>query len=413
MHSPPATKEWSNSIYSYDKNSLFKLLPLQDKNTYKVLRGYFNFNAGKLKNFKRLAKAKIFISKPEIKHSINKVVITIYTYNREKFYFIYKLKKLSKLFINNFKYNKAKLLLKRTKFIYKYIRNEYISRLSTLLKNTFNKKNLDKYYLNFLDIIIIKLLDYNNFLKKKKNREFVSYLKNNKEKFILNLMKKFLKIEYKNILLYKYYYAMLYFNSYKFNINNLLGLKEILSKIYNKKIELNIINLKYLYLDNNIFTEAIVRKLKDRKKRIQKVLKMSLRLVRKPSLNIYLYNKPYLIYLENILHTKNLKKEMTYTKNIIFKPFAYKTRLLLFFLKHKVVSGIRIQGTGRLTQRLTASRSMSKEKYKGSLKNLNSSYANLPTIMLRGFVKSNLQYVNLNSKTRNGAFGVKSWLSCY
>jgi hypothetical protein len=33
--------------------------------------------------------------------------------------------------------------------------------------------------------------------------------------------------------------------------------------------------------------------------------------------------------------------------------------------------------------------------------------------MLRGYVKSNLQYTIQNSKTRNGAFGLKSWVSSH
>ena len=67
---------------------------------------------------------------------------------------------------------------------------------------------------------------------------------------------------------------MLYFNGYIFNTNNLLPLKDVLKRIYSKKIELNIINLKYLYLDSNIFAEAITRKLKDRNKRVLRVLKL-------------------------------------------------------------------------------------------------------------------------------------------
>jgi hypothetical protein len=31
--------------------------------------------------------------------------------------------------------------------------------------------------------------------------------------------------------------------------------------------------------------------------------------------------------------------------------------------------------------------------------------------MLRGIVKSNLQYSTINSKNRNGAYGVKGWVS--
>jgi hypothetical protein len=33
--------------------------------------------------------------------------------------------------------------------------------------------------------------------------------------------------------------------------------------------------------------------------------------------------------------------------------------------------------------------------------------------MLRGYVKSNLQYTLINSKTRNGTFGLKGWVSSH
>jgi hypothetical protein len=84
---------------------------------------------------------------------------------------------------------------------------------------------------------------------------------------------------------------MLYFNSYLFNTYNILALKDILKKIYSKKIVLNIINLKYLYLDSNIFAEAITRKLKDRKKRVLRVLKLGLKLTKKPFFKIHFHKE--------------------------------------------------------------------------------------------------------------------------
>jgi hypothetical protein len=50
-------------------------------------------------------------------------------------------------------------------------------------------------------------------------------------------------------------------------------------------------------------------------------------------------------------------------------------------------------------------------RWKGGLKNEESSFKGLSTIMLRGHVKSNIQYSFINSKTRNGAFGIKGWVS--
>jgi hypothetical protein len=80
-------------------------------------------------------------------------------------------------------------------------------------------------------------------------------------------------------------------------------------------------------------------------------------------------------------------------------------------LNHKNMAGVRLEAKGRLTRRFTASRSVFKIKWKGSLKNIDSSYRGLSSVMLRGHVKSNVQYSVVNSKTRNGAFGLKGWIS--
>jgi hypothetical protein len=73
--------------------------------------------------------------------------------------------------------------------------------------------------------------------------------------------------------------------------------------------------------------------------------------------------------------------------------------------------GIRVEAKGRLTRRARASRSVFKMKWKGGLKNVDSSFRGLSTVMLRGHVKSNVQYSLVNTKNRKGAFGVKGWVS--
>jgi hypothetical protein len=101
------------------------------------------------------------------------------------------------------------------------------------------------------------------------------------------------------------------------------------------------------------------------------------------------------ILLQKILPSFSKKKEED-IQNIILNS-----------IKHKFISGVRLEATGRLTRRLTAARSVFKLKYKGSLKNIDSSYKGLSSVILRGHVRSNLQYTNINSKTRNGSFGIK------
>ena len=73
--------------------------------------------------------------------------------------------------------------------------------------------------------------------------------------------------------------------------------------------------------------------------------------------------------------------------------------------------GIRVEAKGRITRRFTAARSVFKVKFKGGLKNVDSSFKGLSAIMLRGYAKSNVQYSFISSKNRNGAYGVKGWIS--
>ena len=105
-HYPPASKEWFNSIYSYNKN-FTKTLPIVDNTVNKLIKSYFNLNP--LSNnkkssrvqvrFKRLSLNRILVSRAEMKHTNNKVIITVYLYNKNKKFFLYKLKNLYKTFI--------------------------------------------------------------------------------------------------------------------------------------------------------------------------------------------------------------------------------------------------------------------------------------------------------------------------
>ena len=225
----------------------------------------------------------------------------------------------------------------------------------------------------------------------------------------------------KGIYIIKWYKKNIYYSRYKFNIKSILSVKSILSKLYNSnKIEINVINLKYLYLDGNILALTVVRKLKNRKIRVLKVIRMALKLSKKPYINKFYTDLLNVNSLDTILIEKNLSlsfdnnnNSIPLNKDLIYKPASYKGRIVFFYLKHKIISGMKLQGTGRLTKRLTALRSISKSMGKGSLKNRASSYNGLSTVVLRGYVKSNLQYININSYNRIGAYGIKSWISSY
>jgi hypothetical protein len=407
VHYPPSVNEWHNSIYTYNKRALVSLLT-KDSIVYTLLDNYFNLKPSKWMKIKIKRKweslKRIFISKPEIKHSSNKVIITVYTLNKEKLYFLKKLKNLNKMFTRKVKYRKftlsfrkfkfeLKKRLKKWNFVNKYLENGIIFPFIIRIK----KPQIINFFFNIINNT--KSLLYKDIytLKEKKNL------------FILNVLKKFLDYKLKKIYIYKTYTSLLYLNNLKFNINLMLGLKNILYKIYNKKIELNIVNLKYLYLENSILANAVVRKLNNRKKRILKVIRKALRLAKMPKLDplLKIRKTKKIIYIkkDNILTNKYndlFKKSKNNVLKTVFKR-----------LNNKHVIGVRLEGKGRLTRRLTASRSIFKSYYKGGLKNIFSSFQGLSAVMLKGFVNSNVQYTNINSKNRNGSFGLKSWIGSF
>ena len=236
-----------------------------------------------------------------------------------------------------------------------------------------------------------------------------------------------------------YYKLLLNLNKSKFENKFLLKLKPLITKFYNKEVEFNIVNLKTLYLNSDIFTEAISLKLKNRNNRLLQVLRSSLSMIKLPKINRIReqYNKVNIkeLWVNKINNLNvNFLDCKYYNKDILNKLLLdlfnnsaciinkennksriNNSNLLLNFilnsLKHKNMAGARLEAKGRLTRRFTASRSVFKIKWKGSLKNIDSSYKGLSSTILRGYAKSNVQYSMVNSKTRNGAFGLKGWIS--
>jgi hypothetical protein len=89
--------------------------------------------------------------------------------------------------------------------------------------------------------------------------------------------------EYKVI---RYYKILLKLNKAKFEDFFILRLKPLVKKIYKKEVEFNIINLKTIYYNSDIFTQAIALKLKNRNNSLLRVLRSALYLVKLPKVNI-------------------------------------------------------------------------------------------------------------------------------
>jgi hypothetical protein len=326
--------------------------------------------------FRKLSTNKIFLSNGEFKHTNDKVSITLYIYNRQKYNYLYKLKK---------RYVK---LFSKIRFLKK------LNLIKSIGSNILKKQNEKK---NILD----------NILPSYKARvSLVQHL----------YYKKFIKKSLKRLKYYMFYKQLIYINQNKYTLSYLQGLIYLLKKIYNKNIEFNLINLKYFYFNSDIFSQPLVLKLR-RKRKVLYYLKSFVRKVNINRAKINLKSNNYYFDLQNIYKIKNvdilnnllfklLKQNKENSRYKFFKS-SFLKKLIFSYIKYKRVSGVRLEASGRLTKRYTASRSLHKVMYKGNLKNTLSSVKGYSSVVLRGNSRPNLGYTKLNSKARIGSFGIK------
>jgi hypothetical protein len=457
---PPACQEWSNNIYVYN-NITIKNVSVAQKNLTRLIISYFNLFFSKnllyskriITRFKRLAVNKIFISKAELKHTSDKVIITLYIYNEERRILINRLKRIEALLfpsLNNvsLEANRNKVsslnLIKRIDFLFGNEAFSFLFLLEEIKRYIIEEINLEKKGLLAIDkfnireekLLVIKGLEKNLsevltvIYRSRNDTIFLKYYENIYRKYLTKTLLE------KEIATVAYYKLLLNLNKYKFEDIILLRLSPLISKLYNKKVEFNIVNLKAVSLNSDIFTQAIALKLRNRDNKLLTVLRYFLYMIKLPTVNLLKERFAY-VNIKTLWENKvrnltinslalklkrdrindllaDLFKTSNYTNNYLGDEIALKPSLLnnvLLFLKHKSMAGVRLEVRGRLTRRFTASRSVLKIKWNGSLKNVDSSYRGLSSVMLRGHVKSNVQYSIVNSKTRNGAFGLKGWIS--
>jgi len=395
-HFPSSTRYWDSSIFTYNNNAL-SLIPNISRLAIKFIRNYFYLYNRKIESKirrkkiynrrRKLSINRIFLSKGEFKHTNNKVIITLYIYNKQKNNYLLKLRKryLSKFLINI-------LSLKKKNAIKSLSRKNILSNKLILLKK------LKKISINGT----LALIDANLF-KPKIARILKDLHQNNKiknfkvvSKYVNKFYKKFIKKSLRRLFIYTYYRRLIYINKSRFNYTYLQYIKNKLQVLFNKNIEFNFINLKYFYLNSNILSESILLKIRKNRRRLMRHLS-----------NL---EKKVKIIKKRVILGELIKKE-----NLNTKKYFYNNRLLykniIKNLKYKHIAGFRLEANGRLNKRYTASRSINKVKYKGNLLNIDSSYKGLSSVLLRNNLNSNLQYTKLNSKTRIGSFGLKGWVS--
>jgi len=560
-HYPPAAQEWYNSIYTYNQNYI-KSLPALDKSLSVLLKSYSNmipgrFSTRKVKLFlkakklkgkqkrilirklkvkriikhKRLTPRQVFVGKGSLKHTSDKVTITLYTYSLLKRFLLRKIKRLI-----HFLYFPQKTLVlyitkdlldpqgKRRRISYNrplslqefLYSPEYHKILTKHVKIKVPRKNkptrkakrkakakasrptkysdankIPSYWITFYEAYLsftisnIKkvtrrlsiIIEYYAFLTKLV-QDKVLY---DKQKLIIfmPIVTKFKSSQYSKRFFFsvhkarKLYLARLlrfswalYINNLKFKHPTLVSkLKSLVRNLYGKKVEFNVVELKKMHLSSDIFTQVVALKLKNRNNKLYKVLRSSLSKVNIPNVSRISERFSYFDkdnYLPNKIRNSNISAmfsashnealnninvinslniplashNTTYNKtkdslNNLLSDFFPPAEVMvdvvkdrtsetispisindyvLKNLKHLKLAGVRVEAKGRLTRRFKAQRSVFKMKYKGGLKNVDSSFKGLSAVMLRGIVKSNVQYSIISSKNRVGAYGIKGWV---
>jgi len=308
-HFTPAAQEWFNSIYTYNKNSI-KSLSIADKNLMYLLKSYFNSKIKhkilntKRKNkekpmlpkLRRLSGKRIFIGKGDLKHTSTRVIITFYVYNTESMFLARKLMQFKfglGIFIED------KIKLKKTvtkdnegniKITYNRLFNlrEYINwrkhyewylsdMISLINKQSSRLKALNKYYKILKSLVWAKLLTNDQIYLMFKNKVQNFYPKN-----FPSFNSQIIVAEKEYIKNLDIYFKLLEDNKLKFEGLFMSKLIDLIQQIYNKKVQLNIVNLKKMHLNSDIYTQAVSLKLRNRDNKLYRVLKASLRKIKLP-----------------------------------------------------------------------------------------------------------------------------------
>ena len=265
-HYPTSTRYWDSSIFMFNNNAL-SLIPNISKIAINFIRNYFylyNVNIEKKirrkKTYNRrrkLSTNRIFLSKGEFKHTNNKVIITLYIYNKQKNNYLQKLKKryITKFLRKILSFKKDSMASSRENII-----SNKLILLKKLNKISING-TLSLIKANFFNPWVARILKDLHKRKKIKEIKIVS-------QYVNRFHKKYIKKTLKRLLYYTYYRKLIYIEKSKFNYTYLQYIKNNLQNIFNKNIEFNFINLKHFYLDSNILSESILLKIRKNRKRL-------------------------------------------------------------------------------------------------------------------------------------------------
>jgi hypothetical protein len=176
---PSSTKEWFNSVYTYNKSYIKSLIAI-DVTANILFESYFNMLENKIKvlfkrrrhNKSRYSANKIYVSRTETKHTNTKLVILLYVYNKQKASVQrYVRKHINFTIVKEYlvqdeivekltQKNRLTHLLKKQFFIFKKFNMAFVKKTDNLLKGIVSnvKFQLDLYKIPVFYIILLKRL---------------------------------------------------------------------------------------------------------------------------------------------------------------------------------------------------------------------------------------------------------------
>jgi hypothetical protein len=223
------------------------------------------------------------------------------------------------------------------------------------------EKNIKMLKKSFFSKILFFMQKGNNTYKNMSNNTYNKFLK-----YVLN----------QELILIRRYKLRLNLNKYKFQELFLFKLSSIISRIYNKKVEFNIINLKSILLNSDIFTNILALRIRKKKTNVLRAMNVILNRTMLPKVNRIIErsrlvknidfglieNKYKNLNLNSLLNNYNLDYILNeiYSNTIIEKNYKKLYDIIFNSIKYKNMAGIRLEVKGRLTKRYRADRAIYK-----------------------------------------------------
>jgi hypothetical protein len=171
-------------------------------------------------------------------------------------------------------------------------------------------------------------------------------------------------------------------NLYKFEEKLLFKLKNLVIKFYNKKVEFNIVNIKSIMLNSEIFTNLFTLKILDKKAVILKMMRIMFNKVVLAKTNNVIEKSPVIkgvdfsliennfksLNLSSILEIRDSDSDITelykdiFNIGVIKRSYNNINKEIFDSIKYKNISGLRLEVKGRLSKRNRADRSSFKVK---------------------------------------------------